>query len=319
MERWEAQVFGWTRLMPGGIFPPMLVNPFLRFLAMTDITPFDTAEEGTGGFEDFGHDNGTRWWWQSDLRDCLGYESGKSFDKAVGRAIAACTALGISVPDNFKHDYRTIDDEQVADCRLSRFACMLIAMNGDPTNPIVAKAQAYFLTWAEAARQIAIQAEHVERVVERDELARQERSLAGTAKGAGVSDYALFQNAGYRGLYNMNFRDLRVRRGVPDGRTILDFMGREELAANLFRITQTDSKIRREKVRGQHSLERAAEDVGRHVRKTIRDLGGVMPENLPLSSDIKVVKSDLKKTKTAFEKQDKKRLPKPKKEKTEDG
>jgi DNA-damage-inducible protein D len=91
-------------------------------------------------------------------------------------------------------------------------------------------------------------------------------------------------------------------------------MGREELAANQFRITQTEAKIRREQVRGQLPLERAAEDVGRHVRKTIRDLGNVMPENLPLSSDIKVVKSDLKKTKRAFEKQDKKRLPKAKKQ-----
>ena len=183
---------------------------------MTDApTPFDTADEADGTFEGCGHDNGLRWWWQSDLRRCLGYEPGQAFDKAVGRAIAACTALGISVQDNFKHDYQTLNDEQIADCRLSRFACLLIAMNGDPSKPQVAKAQAYLLAWAEAAREFAIQSDHVERVVDRDDLARQERSLAGVAKGAGVRDYALFQNAGYRGLYNMNFRDLRARRGIP--------------------------------------------------------------------------------------------------------
>lgn len=277
-----------------------------------DLTVLDGPAPDEREFEDFGHDNGQRYWWESELRRVLGYnETGKGWERATGRAIAACTALGISVPENFSHTTREVNGATVSDCKLSRFACYLIAMNGDPRKPEVARAQAYFATVAEAARQIALQIEGVERVVVRDEMIDREKSLSSVAKGAGVRDYALFQNAGYRGLYNMNLSQLRSLKGVKDGRTPLDFMGKEELAANLFRITQTEAKIKKENVRGQYHLEATAENVGRQVRKTIQEIGGTMPERLPPAEDLNKVKSGLKQTHRELQKMDKKKqLPK---------
>ena len=168
-------------------------------------------------------------------------------------------------------------------------------MNANPRKPEVARAQAYFVSLAEFARQFIEETEHVDRVVMRDEMADRENSLARVAKSANVTDYALFQNAGYRGLYNKNLNRLKELKGVPANRTLLDFMGREELAANLFRITQTEAKIKKDNVRGQKALEDTAYGVGQEVRATIRKIGGTMPEDLPISEDIKKVKSGLKK------------------------
>jgi DNA-damage-inducible protein D len=275
-----------------------------------EILVHDAGPDGPDDFEACGHDNGHRYWWESDLRQLLGYGAGGGgWEKAVGRAIAACTALAIPVQENFEHTTRELDGDPISDCKLSRFACYLIAMNGDPRKPEVARAQAYFASFAEAARQMALHVDGVERVVVRDEMIDREKSLSSVAKGAGVSDYALFQNAGYRGLYNMNLSQLKRMKGVQNDRSLLDFMGKEELAANLFRITQTEAKIRKENVRGQYHLERTAESVGSHVRNTIEQIGGTMPERLPPAEDLKSVKSGLKKTARELKKLDKKKLP----------
>lgn len=282
-----------------------------------DLTAFGAEQaEGKGGFEDFGHDNGGHFWWRSDLQPLLGYADATSFEKPVGKAMAACAALSISVHENFTPAMRAFPDgRELEDCKLSRFACYMIAMNASPRKPQVAHAQAYFATLAEFARQMLVQGGEVERVVMRDELTDRENSLSRVARAADVQEYALFQNAGYRGLYNMNMNRLKKEKGIPEGRTLLDFMGREELAANLFRITQTEAKIKKENVRGQRDLENTAESVGKEIRQTIRKIGGTMPEQLPVSEDIKKVKSGLKKTHRDLQKIDKKRLPKPKKEK----
>jgi DNA-damage-inducible protein D len=278
----------------------------------TSITAFGPTPEASE-FEALGCENGHRYWWQSDLRRLLGYASSDGLDKAVGRAMAACTALGISVPENFEHCRRTREDgSSFPDVKLSRFACYLIAMNANPRKEEVAQAQAYFAGLAEIARQYIEKVEHVDRVLMRDEMADREMSLARTARAGGVDDYALFQNAGYRGLYNLNLNALKKRKGIPAGRTLLDFMGKEELAANLFRITQTESKIKKEEVRGQRNLEATAHSVGQQVRSTIRKIGGTMPEHLPASEDIKKVKSGMKKAHREIQKVDKpKRVKKP--------
>lgn len=257
-------------------------------------------------FEGMSQENGEPFWWQSDLQELLGYKTSKSFDNAVGRAMQALTALGVSVPDNFRHAKReTGDGKLVDDCKLSRFACYLTALNGDTKKPEVARAQAYFATLAEIARQYHLQAEKVERVLIRDEISEQNDALAGTAKAAGVQNYAYFQSAGYRGLYNMTLPQLKKLKGVPKKKTVLDFMGREELAANLFRITQTEAKIRNDGVQGQKPLERTAEGVGKQVRKAIRDIGGTMPERLAPEDDISKAKSEIRKVGREFKKLDK--------------
>lgn len=279
-----------------------------------DSSVFQGPLEGTGSFEDLGQENGQRFWWQRDLMAHLGYTNTQSFAKAVGKAMAACTTLGIDVAQNFQHCDRTIDGELVPDCKLSRFACYLTAMNADTKKPEVAKAQAYFATLAEVTRQYLLRAENVERVLIRDEVTDASKAMVSAAKGAGVQNYAFFTNAGYLGLYNLSLKKLQLRKGVVG--TLFDVMGKQELAANLFRITQTEAKIKKDAVRGQTALESTAHEVGRHVRNTIKQIGGTMPEDLPLAENIRVVRSGLKKTHKELQKMDKKKqLPAGKKKK----
>jgi DNA-damage-inducible protein D len=260
---------------------------------------------GKPGFEALSRSNGFRFWWASDLAATLGYESLNGFRKAVERTMIALTSLNIPVFDNIVQEQREVDGKLVVDYRLSRFACYLAAMNGDPKKPQVAQAQAYFVAWAEACRLYLEQADGVERVAIRGEISEHERTLSGTAKMAGVVEYGLFQNAGYRGLYNMDLWQVRRRKGVPQRRSPLDFMGKTELAANLFRVTQTEEKIRAERIRGQRPLEYAAEDVGREVRRTMIKISGRRPEELAPAEDIKEVHKKLKSTHREIKKLDK--------------
>lgn len=263
-------------------------------------------------FEAFGQSNGGRYWFARDLMQMLGYESFAAFKGVVNRAIATCATLGIPIENNFIPIQREIDSQFFDDYKLSRFACYLAAMNGDVKKPQVAAAQAYFASVAEAVRQYIQSAENVERVLIREELSDREKSLSGVAREAGVVNYAWFQNAGYRGLYNMDYNLLKRLKGVPEERSLLDFMGKEELAANLFRITQTEAKLRNGRISGQFPAAIVAERVGRKVRQTMREISGTAPEGLAIAEDMRVVKSSLTKTHREFGKLDKrqqKRLP----------
>lgn len=282
---------------------------------MTDMTHFDLSDDGSAGFEGLSHENGNTYWWQSDLMAALGYESPSAFTKPISKAMQACTVIGVSVPDSFAHAKREEDGELVDDCKLSRFACYLVAMNADPRKPQVAKAQAYFAGMTEVARKALNDMAGLERVLIRDEMTDAEKMLSSAAKAAGVQNYAFFQNKGYMGLYNMSLNQIRARKGVDAKQVLLDFMGKEELAANLFRVTQTEAKIKNDRVRGQYNLEETAFQVGRKVRETIQNIGGTPPEQLPPSEDIKEVRRSLKQTHKEFTNIDKKALTKPKKKK----
>ncbi|HRI39327.1 MAG TPA: hypothetical protein PLO50_12275 [Nitrospira sp.] len=251
-------------------------------------------EEGPRSFEDFAQANGETYWWASEFQTFLGYENWSSFNKVINRSMTACNTLNIPLMENFKQVERIIDGHLVHDFKLSRFACYLIAMNGDTKKEPVAKAQAYFATLAGAVENYMIAANNIERVVIRDEITDREKSLGRVAQMAQIVSYPLFQNAGYRGMYNMNLARLRTVRNIPAGRSPLDFMGKEELAANLFRITQTELKITGENIRGQQGLEFAAEAVGRKVRKTMQEISGITPDQLPSAQDIKQVHKNLK-------------------------
>lgn len=268
-----------------------------------DLFHFDDDRQG---FDDLAKENGFRYWWASDLKHALGYDSEQAFHNVINRAIAACTSLKIDVLENFVHQKVERDGKLIADCRLSRFACYLVAMNGDPRKEQVAKAQAYFATIAEAFSRYIEEAEDVERLLIRGEVSEREKSLHGTAQLAGVENYAYFQSAGYRGMYSMSLGKLRELKAVPGNRTPLDFMGKTELAANLFRLTQTDEKLKNDGTKGQRAAERTAEDVGRKVRQTMIEISGVAPENLPPKEDIKEVKKTLKSTQKDFKKLDRK-------------
>jgi len=262
-------------------------------------------ENDRPGFEDFGNENGGRFWYALDFMKMLGYESLTAFQKPINKAIATCTALNISVVEHFNQVKRVVNGVPVADFKLTRFACYLVSINGDVRKPEVAAAQAYFVTMAEAFRQYIQDAESVERVQMREEVSVQETTLSGVAHAAGVTHYPFFQNEGYRGMYCMNLSELRARKGVTHGHSVLDFMGGEELAANLFRITQTQAKIKNDRVRGQAMLERTAHDVGQTVRKTMIEISGKAPESLPVAEDIGKVRGKLKHAHREFKKLDK--------------
>jgi len=255
-------------------------------------------------FESLLRENGFCHWLASDLMDALGYDHMQPVLNSVNKAMAACAQLGVSIPENF---CETKTETGGKDWKLSRFACYLTVMNGDSKNHQIAKAQAYFITIAEAFRQHVAEADGVERVLVRGELSERERSLSATAARQGVQNYAFFQNAGYRGMYNLDLSQIRQRKQVPAGRSPLDFMGKTELAANLFRVTQTEEKIQNENIRGQQRLEHTATTVGKAVRKTILELGGTPPEQLPPSKDIKEVKKGLKKAGKEYAKLDHKK------------
>jgi len=254
---------------------------------LSDLTPY--FENQGLGYESRGFSNGERHWYAADFMEMLGYESMQSFEQAINRAIGTCTTLGIPVVENFEQTTREIKGEPVRDYKLSRFACYLIAMNGDVRKPQVAQAQAYFAKLAEAMRQYQV-GEEVQRVRIRDEISGRERSLASTAKRAGVEQYGLFQNAGYRGMYNVDLNTLKRMKGLVDtSRSLLDFMGKRELAGNLFRITETEAKLKSDATQGQKPAENVAFHVGRKVRSMMIENDGTKPELLPLTGDIKQV------------------------------
>ena len=281
-----------------------MTNPPISGLTSQDLFHFDDDREN---FDSIAKQNGFTFWMASSLMELLGYQSWSSFNKAIQKAISACTSSNIDIFENFVQASTIVDGKSKPDYKLSRFACYLVAMNADSKKPEVARAQAYFATVAEAFQRYIDEAAELERVLIRDEITEHEKTLSSTAKQAGVDRYGLFQNAGYRGLYNMNISQLRELKQIPKSRSPLDFMGKEELAANLFRVTQTEAKLKNDRVRGQHRAEATAESVGREVRDTMRRISGNTPESLPPSEDIKKVRTAIKASQRDFAKLDKKK------------
>lgn len=251
-------------------------------------------------FELLAEQNGFRFWFASDLAKALGYESTASLVKSLNKAISVCMMLGIEVAENFTQ----VNGGTTPQYKLSRFACYLTVMNGDSKNPAVAKAQVFFAGLADSFWEAMNQNDEVERLYARGEISIHERSLASAAQSHGVQDHARFQNAGYVGMYNMPIWKLKNYKHFEGTGTLLDRMGKDELAANLFRLTLTESKIKNEQIKGQQSLETAAETVGRIVRNAVVQAMGKTPENLALAPPIADTKKSIKATQRGFKKLD---------------
>ena len=231
-------------------------------------------------------ENGTLMWREDALMMALGYTNRTSFHKVVFRAMQACVTLNLDPHADFVRTGSSY--------KFTRFACYLIAMNGDSKKPQIAMVQAYLGSFAHAVYDRRQQAEIVDRIVIREEMKEGHKSLFDTAHKHGVENYGLFANEGYRGMYNRSLHEIEALKGVGPREDLIDRMGRTELAANLFRVTLTDDKIQNDDVRGQKALEETAYGVGQVVREAVIKAGGSRPEDLPLAPHIREAKKALK-------------------------
>lgn len=246
-------------------------------------------------FEDFKNENGITYWWATDLMKMLGYKDMKSFQNVLDRTTKAFVSLNIPHFENIIHQMHDINGEIVIDFKMTRFACYLAVMNGDPKKQEVAIAQAYFAQQTRKFELYIQDQNELDRLMIRDELVEGQKSLASAAQKAGVENFASFQDAGYRGLYNMASWQLKSKRGLDKKENLADYMGRTELAANLFRVTQTEERIKNQNIKGQSRLEDTHYEVGQEVRAIVRKNTGVNPENLSQEKMLPEVKKGIKK------------------------
>jgi DNA-damage-inducible protein D len=246
---------------------------------------------------------GNESWSSREIAKVLGYSDYRNFERVMEDARTACFNSGQPVADHFVDVTDMIEigkggKRPVKTVMLSRYACYLAIQNSDPGKEIVAQGQTYFATQTRRQELSDEETEEQRRLIIRGELRQHNSSLAEAAKDAGViepRDYAIFQNHGYMGLYGgLGAQDIHRHKGLKKSQQILDHMGSTELAANLFRATQAEDKLRREQIHGKAKANATHREVGAKVRKTIEELGGTMPENLPAAESIKKIESKQK-------------------------
>jgi DNA-damage-inducible protein D len=242
-------------------------------------------------------EDGIEYWSARELARVLDYARWDKFKNAIKKGETACENSGQDIADHFAQVEKMVRvgsgaQRAIEDVHLSRYACYLVIQNADPSKEIVALGQTYFAVQTrrqEQADQIAELSEEQKRIYLRGQLSTHNKQLAEAANHAGVVqplDFAIFQDHGYMGLYGgLKSREIHKRKGLKASQHILDHMGSTELAANLFRATQTEEKLRREGVRGKENANHTHYEVGRKVRQTIQELGGTPPEELPAPED----------------------------------
>lgn len=246
------------------------------------------------------------WWSSRELAKALTYVDYRKFLEVMRKAWTACKNSGVDPNDHFVVVDEMVKigsnaERQINTVMMTRYACYLTVQNADASKAIVAQAQTYFAIQTRRAEKYldsAFTEEEEKRLLLRKEMKKHNQRLASAAKNAGVNtnkDYGIFQNAGYKGLYGgLDSNDIHERKGLNKNQQILDHMGSTELAANLFRATQTEEKLRRDGIVGKTNANNAHFEVGRKVRETIAELGGTMPEDLPSPTSIKRLESKQK-------------------------
>lgn len=249
-------------------------------------------------FEQIKHvdSNNKEFWTARDLMGHLGYDTWSKFTDAINRAIESCKTNKVDVNEHFIEITRpSTGGRPGIDYLLSRYACYLIAQNGDVRKSEIAAAQAYFIIQARKQELNEQLLEDQQRVMLRDEISRHNKSLSEAAQNAGVTQYAIFQNYGYMGLYGgLGAQDIHAAKKLKKSQKILDHMSSEELAANLFRATQADAKLRRDKINNERDANLTHYAVGQMVRDSIKEIGGTMPEDLPTPDGIGKAKTRIK-------------------------
>lgn len=259
---------------------------------------------GGKSFEDLKKTNqhGAEYWSARDLQPLLGYSQWRRFEQAIERAITSCGKSGNSPDHHFAGAGKPITGgkgavQVVQDYHLSRFACYLIAQNGDPRKPEIAQAQKYFAVQTRRQELSDQLAADIERLELRKQTSEEFKALSGAAQQAGVQNkmFGVFHDAGYKGLYGGIGRDdIKARKGVPEKENLMDRMNATELAANQFRMTQTRDKLAREGIRNQQQAIGTHEQVGKEVRDAIKRIGGDLPERIPPAEHIKEVEKRIK-------------------------
>lgn len=254
-------------------------------------------------------DAGSEYWSSRDLWKILEYTEYRHFLPVIEKAKIACQNSGQRISDHFEDILEMVPigsgaERPLEAIKLSRYACYLVVQNADPNKKIVAQGQTYFAIQTRIAEVQQMEAynnlssEDEKRLFLRNEMAKHNSQLADAAKDAGViepQDYAIFQNYGYKGLYGgLGAKEIHALKKLKKSQKILDHMGSTELAANLFRATQTEEKLRREHITGKTKANRTHFEVGAKVRQTIKELGGTMPEDLPVVESIKSLETKRK-------------------------
>ena len=255
-------------------------------------------------------EHGIEFWSARDMAKVLEYSDFRNFLKVIDKAKEACENSRQGISNHFVDINEMVSigsgaERPLSSVKLSRYACYLIVQNADPSKEVVASGQTYFAVQTRIAEikqmdeYAQLDTEDEKRLFLRNELTRHNIQLADIARNAGVIeplDYAIFQNHGYQGLYGgLGAQDIHKRKGLTKSQKILDHMGSTELAANLFRATQTEEKLRREQIKGKTNANKTHYEVGAKVRQTIEELGGTMPENLPVAESIKAVEAKQRK------------------------
>ena len=268
------------------------------------MTDANLPQVGGGGFEGLKkvNDYDAEYWSARDLQPLLGYSQWRRFENAIKKAITSCEQSGNDPDHHFASAGKPIPGGKgavqiVPDYHLSRFACYLIAQNGDPRKPEIANAQKYFAIQTRRQELSDQAAADLERLELRKQTSEEFKALSGAAREAGVQNrmFGIFHDAGYKGLYGgLGVDAIKTRKGVPEKEQLMDRMDTTELAANQFRMTQTRDKLARQQVHDQEQAIQTHKQVGQEVREAIKRIGGTLPENLPPAEHIKQVAKRIK-------------------------